>query len=294
MKITPELIALGMYEKALPQSLSWAERLSAAREANYNFVEISIDDSDERIKRLSWDLPTRMALRNEIQGSGMQIKSMSLSAHRRFPLGSENKKIRSQAQDIFKRAVDFSVDLGIRYILVAGSDVYHEPSNPKTMAYFLEGLEEGYLHAAQAGVILALENWDIRVESIKKVMDYVHYFDSPWFQAYADVGNLVFAGKDVLAELEYAKGHLAAVHVKDTHRDQLRYVTPGEGAVPFTQVFSKLAELGFMGSIVLELWTAEQPNAMEIVKKSNLWIRERMKEGWLAYERTQMNLQEIK
>ena len=294
MKITPELIALGMYEKALPQSLSWAERLAAARETDSDFVEISIDDSDERINRLSWDVPTRMALRNEIQSSGMQIKSMSLSAHRRFPLGSEDKKIRSQAQDIFKRAVDFSVDLGIRYILVAGSDVYHEPSNSKTLGYFLEGLEMGYLHAAQAGVVLALENWDIRVESIQKVMEYVHYFDSPWFQAYADVGNLVFAGKDVLAELDYARGHLAAVHVKDTHRDQLRYVKPGEGAVPFIQVFSKLAELGFMGSIVLELWTEDQPNAKEIVKASNAWIREQMKEGWLAYERTQMNLQEIK
>ncbi len=296
MKLTPELIAIGMYEKALPQSLSWAERLAAAREANYDFVEISIDDSDDRIDRLNWDLQTRMALRNEIQLSGMQIKSMSLSAHRRFPLGSENKEVRSLARDIFKRAVDFSVDLGIRYILVAGSDVYHEPSNPTTLAYFLEGLEEGHLHAAQAGVILALENWDIRVESIRKVMDYVHYFNSPWFQAYADVGNLVFAGKDVLAELDLARGHLAAVHVKDTLRDQLRYVRPGEGAVPFTQVFSKLAGLGFMGSIVLELWTAEQPNAMEIVKESNLWIRKKMKEGWLANERIQYDIsgEEIK
>lgn len=287
MKTIPEMISFGMYEKALPQSLSWAQRLQAARETNYDFVEISIDDSDDRIARLDWDSQIKARLRNEIQQSGMQIKSMSLSAHRRFPLGSQDQKVRLKAFDILKKAIDFSVELGIRYILVAGSDVYHEQSTEKTQALFLEGLEEGHRQAAQAGVMLALENWDIRVESLKKVMQFVHHFNSPWFQAYADVGNLVYAGKDVLAELELTRGHLAAVHIKDTLPDQLRYVEPGQGAVPFTKVFSKLAELGFMGSIVLELWTEDLPNAQEIVKTSNLWIRQRMKEGWLAFAQTQ-------
>ena len=277
---TPEMITLGMYEKALPQSLNWSHRLAAAKAANYDFVEISIDDSDERIQRLDWNSKTRTSLRNEIQQTGMQIKSMSLSAHRRFPLGSEMYQTRMKGLDIFKKAIDFSVDLGIRYILVAGSDVYHEESNTKTLALFMEGLEEGFVRAAQSGVVLALENWDIRLESIKKVMDYVHHFNSPWFQAYADVGNLVYAGKDVLAELELAKGHLAAIHVKDTLPGQLRYVAPGDGAVPFTQVFNKLAELGFLGSIVLELWTADMPNARDIVKSSNIWLREKINEGW--------------
>lgn len=289
MKISPDMIALGMYEKALPDSLSWAERFDAARTAQYDFVEISIDDSDERIARLDWSRKERSALRTAIEQSGMQIKSMSLSAHRRFPLGSENAATRAQARDIFRKAVDFSVDLGIRYILVAGSDVYHQPSTPQTREYFLEGLEEGFIHAASAGVMLTLENWDIRVASIRQVMEYVRHFNSPWFQVYADVGNLVYAGKDVLAELELARGHLAAIHVKDTMPNQLRYVSPGDGAVPFTDVFCKLAELDFMGSIVLELWTANLPNAMDVVKSSNLWIRERMREGWLAYTQ-QLNL----
>ncbi|MBI9050299.1 MAG: L-ribulose-5-phosphate 3-epimerase [Anaerolineaceae bacterium] len=281
MKINPEMIELGMYEKALPQSLSWAQRLAAARDANYDFVEMSIDDSDERIQRLEWGLTTRNKLKREIQESDMRIKSMSLSAHRRFPLGSENPKTSTIAVDILKKAIDFSVDLGIRYILIAGSDVYHEESNAKTQENFLANLEQGVIYAAQAGVMLALENWDIRIESISKVMHYVNYFNSPWFQAYVDVGNLVYAEKDVLAEMEFARGHLAAVHVKDTKPGQLRFVTPGEGDVPFVPVFEKLADLDFVGSIVLELWTADLPNAMDIVKSSNVWIREKMREGWL-------------
>jgi L-ribulose-5-phosphate 3-epimerase UlaE len=40
---------IGLYEKALPAELSWEERLAAAGQAGYDFVEISIDESDERL-----------------------------------------------------------------------------------------------------------------------------------------------------------------------------------------------------------------------------------------------------
>jgi L-ribulose-5-phosphate 3-epimerase len=282
MNITPGMIDVGMYEKALPDSLTWQERLFAARDANYDFVEISIDDSDERIDRLDWGRSERNELLFTMQNTDMRIKSMSLSAHRRFPLGSEDAAIRTQGLDILEKAIDFSADLGIRYILIAGSDVYHQERNEKTLEHYLRSLEKGVVLAAQAGVMLALENWDIRVDSVSDVMFYVNHFNSPWFQAYIDVGNLIYAEKDVLAELELARGHLAAIHVKDTKPGQLRFVHPGEGDVPFVPVFEKLAELDFIGSIVFELWTGQLPDAFEIVKSSNEWLREKMMEGWLA------------
>ena len=46
---------LGLYEKALPASMDWMERLSAAKELGYDYVEISIDETDERLARLDWD-----------------------------------------------------------------------------------------------------------------------------------------------------------------------------------------------------------------------------------------------
>lgn len=47
--------ALGLYEKAMPSTLSWKEKLEAAKEAGYDYVELSIDDSEEKIERL--DMP---------------------------------------------------------------------------------------------------------------------------------------------------------------------------------------------------------------------------------------------
>ena len=277
-------IPLGIYEKALPPTMTWRERLSTAAEIGYDFVEISIDDSDERIARLDWGAKQRAQLRNAVIDTGVPIKSMSLSSHRRFPLGSASARTRQVGLDILKKAIDFTVDIGLRFILVAGCDVYHEESNTGTKERFLEGLERGFEWATAAGVMLALENWDVEcVDSVNKAMWYVNHFDSPWFQHYVDIGNLAYAGHDVVAELEAGKGHLAAVHIKDTLQGQLRYVPLGQGVVPFVEAFSKLAEMGFQGPILLELWTGNDPDAVEIVTAASGWVRARMEEGWRRF-----------
>jgi L-ribulose-5-phosphate 3-epimerase len=276
-------LSLGIYEKALPAALTWPDRLSAAKSAGFEFVEISIDDSDGRIARLDWGPRERAELRQAVLDTGVPIRSMSLSAHRRFPLGSASPATRQRAQDILKKAIDFSVEAGIRLILIAGIDVYYEPSDAQTQVNFLRGLEQGFERASAAGVMLALENWDIQINSLRLARQVVDYFRSPWFQLYVDVGNLAYAGYDVIAELEAGRGHIAAVHFKDTLRGQLRYVPLGEGEVPFVAACAKLAELGFQGPAVVELWTEAYPNALEIATHANGWLRERIAEGWASY-----------
>ena len=46
---------LGLYEKALPPEMNWEERLQTAKILGYDYMEISIDETDERINRLYWN-----------------------------------------------------------------------------------------------------------------------------------------------------------------------------------------------------------------------------------------------
>ena len=43
---------LGLYEKSMPSELTWAERLQAAKDAGFDYVEMSVDESDARLARL--------------------------------------------------------------------------------------------------------------------------------------------------------------------------------------------------------------------------------------------------
>ena len=53
---------LGLYEKAMPKELSWKEKLLAAKEAGYDFVEISIDETEEKLARLDMPVEERLSL----------------------------------------------------------------------------------------------------------------------------------------------------------------------------------------------------------------------------------------
>ena len=55
---------LGLYEKSMPDGLSWREKLAAGREAGFDWLEMSVDESDARLSRLEWSPRERRELVN--------------------------------------------------------------------------------------------------------------------------------------------------------------------------------------------------------------------------------------
>ncbi len=53
---------LGIYEKALAKDLSRPERLVLAKSCGFDFVEMSVDETDERLSRLDWSTAQRTSL----------------------------------------------------------------------------------------------------------------------------------------------------------------------------------------------------------------------------------------
>lgn len=277
-----ERLPIGIYEKALPLNINWHSRLAKAKKAGFDFVEISIDESDERLDRLDWSAKERARLRSAIANTGVPIITMCLSGHRKYPLGSADAATRQRALDITHKAVDFAVDVGVRIIQMAGYYVYYEPHTDHSLPLYQEGLAKGLEWASKAGVMLALENVDGNdVSSLKQAMYFVDAFDSPWFQVYPDIGNLSEHKLDVCSELELARGHIVGVHVKDTIPGEPRRIPFGEGTTPFVAAFSKLAEMGFSGPVLLEMWNDDSPDSLRIVEYAREWIITRMREGGL-------------
>ena len=277
------MLPIGIYEKALPYNVTWRERLALAQEAGFDFVEMSVDESDERLARLDWSARERAELQEAVAATGVPVITMCLSGHRKWALGSASPEIRQRGLEIMRKAVRFCADTGIRTIQLAGYYVYYEPHVSETMERYRDGLAQGLEWASQAGVMLALENVDGNdVDSISKAMIFVDQFNSPWFQVYPDVGNLGEHGLDVVAELERGRGHLVGIHVKDTRPGEPRRVPFGQGIVPFVDAFRKLAEMRYAGPVMLEMWNDDSPEALRIIREARAWVIARMVEGGLV------------
>ena len=151
---------LSVYEKAMPGHIGWKEKLTAAKEAGYDGVELSVDESDERLSRLDWSAAQRLDLLRASRETGVRLPSLCLSGHRRYPLGSRDPETVRRGMAILEKAVRLAGDLGIRLIQLAGYDVYYEPSAPDTAARFAENLQHAVSIAAADGVTLGFETME--------------------------------------------------------------------------------------------------------------------------------------
>ena len=247
---------VGLYEKALPVEWSWEARLQAAAQAGYDFVEMSVDESEVRLARLDWTASDRAVLRQAIADTGVPILTMCLSGHRKYPLGSHDSQTRDSALRILRSAIELADAIGIRIVQLMGYDVFYEPSDDQTRAYFIDGVRCGTRWAGQYGVMLALENVDRPLAaSVERALELVHAVNSPWFQLYSDMANLQAAGFHPPEQLAMAAGHLVAIHVKDGLPGVIRGVPFEKGDVPFEDTFQALAHIGFWGPMTVEMWS---------------------------------------
>lgn len=280
---------VGIYEKALPKDLSWAERFAAAKAAGYDFLELSVDETPERMARLDWSLAQRLDFFRASRECGIPVPSMCLSGHRKIPFGSADPAIRAQAVEFMEKAIRFAGDTGIRVIQLAGYDVYYEATTRESRERYYEGMEKALAVAAQHQVMLALEIMDTSFQnSISKYLVLKERLPSPWFTVYPDLGNLTAWGNDLARELSAGINHIVGVHVKETKPvgpgfpGAFRDIPFGEGTVDFVHCFKTLHELAYAGPFLVEMWTEKAADPLQEIAKARQWVGERLRLGGYA------------
>ena len=274
---------LGMYEKAVPAELTFEEKLRACKEGGFDWMEISIDETDEKISRLYWSDKEKNALVETMKEVKQPIYTMCFSAQRKYSLGSLPKEKHDKAMEIMELAIDFASDIGIRIIQLAGYDCYYEEANEETKEEFKKNLKIATRMAARKGVLLGFETMMDRdfIDTVEKAMEYVNYCESPYLGVYPDIGNLAGARNDfgytktVNEDLLTGKGHILACHLKETKPKTDRSVVWGTGLTDYESNLKVLKDLGvrmFNG----EFWCDYPDRWEENLKDSSTFLREKL------------------
>lgn len=285
---------LGIYEKALPKSISWLERLEIAKNLGFDYVEMSIDESDERLARLDWTIAERQTVVEGVFKTGIKIPSICLSGHRRFPLGSTDEKVRAQALALMQKAINLASDIGVRVIQLAGYDVYYEEKSVETRHHYIEGMKRCLAMAAEKQVVLAIEIMDDPfINSISEYLKLKQQLPSPWLQVYPDVGNLsAWPDNDVGFELDTGISEITAVHLKDTlavtdtFEGKFKEVPFGEGCVDFIGCLKTLKANHYSGPFLIEMWSEKSDDPEQEIKEALAFLLPKLKEAGYDYEKT--------
>ena len=265
---------IGLYEKAMPKDIGWKEKFQVAKSAGYDYIEISIDETDEKLARLDWSDAQIRDVVSVAYGESMSFGSICLSGQRRYALGDKDE---TKSLEILEKAIRFARIAGIPVIQMAGYDTYYAQSTEETEKRFRKNLALGTAVAAKEGIILAFETMETPfMDTMEKAMRRILPIVSPYLGIYPDIGNLNNAAllykSDILADMEKGKGHIVAAHIKETMPGKYREVPFGTGVVDFERILKKLWQLG-VRRYVTELWYTGNDDWKQAVNGASSFAR---------------------
>lgn len=268
---------LGLYEKAMPAGLTWTKKLEAARDAGFDWLELSIDETNEKLARLEMSDQELGEIAHAMAHTGIYIRTICLSGHRKYPFGSHDPAVRMRGWEIIDKAVLLAWRLGIRIIQLAGYDVYYEDSDAGTCADFEKGLRHAVDTAAAYGILLGFETMETHfMDTVSKAMRYVSQMDSPYLGVYPDMGNLTNAalvyGHSLQEDIAQGAGHIFAAHLKETRPGIYREVPFGTGHTDYAACIRTLYGMGvrmFTG----EFWYAGGEGWRQELSEANSFLR---------------------
>lgn len=267
-------LPMGLYEKSICTSWPWEDKFALVKDAGYDYFELAIDATEEKLARL-YDRGEMSKIRRVSERYDLPLYTFAFTANRFFPLGSPDDAVRQRGVALLCDACDFAAYVGAQTINIAAYDVYESESTPQTEALFIRSLERCAEHAAMRGVIISLETMDSHfIDTTQKAMKYVRMLDSPYVQIGADPGNITAMGHNPVTDIPTGAKHIVEVEFKDVLPGNVRDIELGTGILNFDAVFQMLGEIHYSGFLAFETWAHEDPanhpkifSALEFLKQ---------------------------
>lgn len=274
------MFKLGLYEKAMPNHLTIKEKLELCKKTNYDFLELSIDESDEKLERLNYEKEKIIQIAKDSLKIGLPIGNICFSGQRKFPLGTKDKNLEIKSLDLMKKCIDFASIVGARIIQLPGYDVYYETSDKETTEIFIKNLKKSVNYAASLGVILAFETMDTDyMNTLEKANYFVEKICSPYLKIYPDMGNLNNAylekGYNLNDDIFRTYKNIVAAHIKDTKPSHYRNIDFGKGLVDFDN-FLKIFITHGINRFTTEFWYQGSENYLEEIKTINSLFKNKL------------------
>ena len=243
----------------LQGTLSPFEAISLAKQHGFDALELGIADAGS-----AFGIDATQAQCEDLVAAarkeGVALLSTASGLYWGRALGDDDPAKSAQARKDLEAMIQIASWLGAKtHLTIPGAvEVFFLPERPiqdyqGVWDRATEGLRAVLPLAQEKGVRLGIENvWNKFLLSPLEFAAYIDEFDSPWVQAYFDVGNVVLFGypEDWIRTLNK---RIHKVQVKDFKREGYVWNSlPYEGDVNWPEVRKALQEIGYTGYITEE------------------------------------------
>lgn len=210
------------------------------------------------------------ALAAKLDDLGLGRTAVTIVSDEANPIG-DSPAIRQAGLDHLKACIDSCVALGADLLIgplysPCGALVGRGPTGQE-WSWGVQVLREAAEHAAAAGVTLAVEPLN-RFETyfLNSCADTARFVDEvghPNLGMMFDTFHANIEEKDPIAAIRSAGDRIIHFHVSENDRS-----TPGEGHIPWPQVFGALKEIGYDNWLTVEAFGRALP---EVAAATSIW-----------------------
>jgi sugar phosphate isomerase/epimerase len=259
---------LGLINSAwLGTHVSTAEGIRKTKEIGFDTIDIFNDPLDIDIKE-------RRLIKDTCREAGLPVTSVCCCA---LGIADFNPPVQRFHVSRGKAYLDFVYELEAKnLLLVVGEYIWQqEVIPPRTQWQFaVDNIRTLGEYAATLGVEIAIELEPFKlsiVNTLDKMDQFLKDVDHPAVRANLDLSHLALAHTPP-ERIPSLQGRIAHVHFSDCDGMVHGDLPPGRGVVNFTPYLQQLKNLGFEGTISIELEYSPQPE--KIVE----WVTEAYRE----------------
>lgn len=242
---TPLPIKKGVLLDMLPAKLSYADRMKLARGVGFEVLQAPTTPDEHEAEEI------KKAADNE----NIRIDSVMNMDHWKYPLSSSDPAVVEKSLAGMRTSLHNAKLWGSDAVLLVPAVVNPQTSYRDAWNRSQTQIRKLLPLAEELKIVIAIEEvWNKFLLSPLEMAKYIGEFQTPWVQAWFDVGNVVFYGypQDWIRTLGKS---ITKVHLKDFKRKENGYewVNLGDGDVDWETVRAAFREIGYSGSAICEL-----------------------------------------
>lgn len=245
---------LGINRWTMPPGWNLRQCFEEAARAGFDSVEINLEESGELTPQTSEAEARSIAA--SARDAGVALASLSTGLGWKYPLTSPDEETRRKALEITGAQLRIACWLGVDAILCVPGLVTEEVSYDQAYRRAQDALRTLIPVAEETQVVIGVENvWNRFLLSPLEMARFLDELDSPWVQAYFDVGNVLVSGYPH-HWIRILGKRIKKVHVKDfrTSVGNIQgFANLLQGNVPWQRVREALSEIGYDDVVTAEV-----------------------------------------
>ena len=255
----PLPIKKGLVLDMLPTKLSYAERMKLARDAGFEVVQAPTTPDEKEAEEI----------KKAADGANLRIDSVMNMDHWKYPLSSSEATVVEKSMTGMRTSLHNAKLWGSDAVLLVPAVVNAQTSYRDAWSRSQTQIRKLLPLAEGLEIVIAIEEvWNKFLLSPLEMSKYIGEFQSPWIQAWFDVGNVVLYGypQDWIRTL--GKG-IAKVHLKDFKRkeDGYEWANLGDGDVDWEAVREAFRAIGYAGSAIVELKGGDEAYLRDVSRR---------------------------